>query len=170
MNLADLSTLYNYNYWANQRVLAAARGLSVEALTCPNDLSWGSIRNVLVHTMSAEWGWRIRCQEGRSPSTLLDPLEYPTVEALAACWDTEEDAMRGYLATLREEDLAQPLAYVTTTGRPFSSTLWHILVHVVNHGTQHRSEVAHALTQLGHSPGDLDMILYARGEGNGTES
>ncbi|MGV2432360.1 MAG UNVERIFIED_CONTAM: hypothetical protein LVQ98_03095 [Rickettsiaceae bacterium] len=111
--------------------------------------------------MSAEWGWRIRCQEGRSPSTLLDPLEYPTVEALAACWGAEEEAMRGYLATLREEDLAQPLAYVTTTGRPFSSTLWHILVHVVNHGTQHRSEVAHALTQLGHSPGDLQMILYA---------
>lgn len=68
--------------------------------------------------------------------------------------------MRAYLASLTEDDLSQPLAYVTTAGRPFSSTLWHILVHVVNHGTQHRAEIAQVLTQLGHSPGDLDMILY----------
>ena len=37
---------------------------------------------------------------------------------------------------------------------------WQMLAHVVNHGTQHRSESAALLTQAGRSPGDLDMIVW----------
>lgn len=162
MNLADLMTLYNYNYWANRRILQAAQGLTVEQFVAPHDLSWGSIRDVLVHILGAEWIWRIRCQEHRSPSTLLDPAQFATLATVAARWDEEERAMRDYLDSLDEAALSQPLAYVSTAGRPFSSMLWHVLMHVVNHGTQHRAEVAHILTQLGHSPGDIDMILFSR--------
>ena len=36
-----------------------------------------------------------------------------------------------------------------------------MLVHVVNHGTQHRSEAAAILTAEGHSPGELDLFNYA---------
>jgi uncharacterized damage-inducible protein DinB len=167
MNVADLLTMYDYNYWANRRILRAAAGLTAEQFVAQTDLSWGSIRNVLTHTLSAEWIWRIRCQEHRSPSTMLDPEQVSSLDALTTLWQEEEAAMRSYLASLDQEALSQPLAYVSTTGRPFSSTLWHILMHVVNHGTQHRSEVAHMLTQLGHSPGDIDMISYARERGDG---
>ena len=38
---------------------------------------------------------------------------------------------------------------------------WQALTHVVNHGTQHRSESAVLLTGAGKSPRDLDMIDYA---------
>jgi len=52
--------------------------------------------------------------------------------------------------------------YQSTQGQPYQNTLWHLLVHVVNHGTQHRSEVAMVLTGLGYSPGDLNMLIYFR--------
>jgi uncharacterized damage-inducible protein DinB len=36
------------------------------------------------------------------------------------------------------------------------------MAHLVNHGTQHRSEAAAMLTEYGYSPGDIDFIIYLR--------
>jgi len=36
------------------------------------------------------------------------------------------------------------------------------MMHVANHGTQHRSEAAAMLTELGYSPGDIDLMLFLR--------
>jgi uncharacterized damage-inducible protein DinB len=46
-----------------------------------------------------------------------------------------------------------------------------MLVHVVDHGTQHRAEAAALLTAEGRSPGELDLINYAeeQAEGGGSE-
>jgi uncharacterized damage-inducible protein DinB len=41
--------------------------------------------------------------------------------------------------------------------------VWQMLAHVINHGTQHRSEAAALLTTAGRSPGELDMIVYLEG-------
>jgi uncharacterized damage-inducible protein DinB len=143
--------------------LQALRQAGDEAFIAPrSELYYGSLRGTLTHILTAEWIWRTRCQEGRSPTTLLDPLAFPGVDALASRWSAEEAAMRLYLASLTSADLARTVHYQSTKGQPFHNTLWHLLVHVVNHATQHRSEAAMTLTALGHSPGDLDLIVYFR--------
>ena len=76
--------------------------------------------------------------------------------------DASHAEVSNRLAGLRDEDLDRVVHYKTTTGKPSSDTLGPLLLHVVNHGTQHRSEVAAMLTELGHSPGDLDLLLYLR--------
>jgi uncharacterized damage-inducible protein DinB len=156
----DLQLIYDYNYWANQRILQAAEKLRQEELTQELPMSWHSILETLGHVLSAEWVWRMRCQEGISPAALLDTDQFSTLELLRARWDEEEAAMRGYLAGLADADLDQIVHYKNTKGTPFSRVRWQIMLHVVNHGTQHRAEAALYLTTLGHSPGAIDLSVY----------
>lgn len=121
-----------------------------------------SLRGTLVHILSAEWLWRMRCQEGISPSRLLSETDYFSLAAIQADWIKEEAAMSGYLAKLREADLGQMIKYRSTQGEPHRNMLGDILTHVVIHGMQHRAELAAKLTYLGHSPGDLDLIVFLR--------
>jgi len=158
----EIKLLYDYSYWANERILKAAAGVSAEQYNAPYPVSHGSLRATLVHTLGAEIVWRERCQEGVSPTALMKEDDLPTLEKLVDLWKREEMAMRSYIDALSQEDLLHPLEYHNTKGVGFSNVLWRILVHVVNHGTQHRAESAAALTAFGHSPGDVDFILFLR--------
>lgn len=68
--------------------------------------------------------------------------------------------MRDYLAQLTDDQVAGYVHYVTPEGDKRERLLWHCLLHVVNHGPQHRSEAAAILTGYGHSPGDLDFTAF----------
>lgn len=161
MNRDDLQTLLDYNYWANQRILDQAAKVTPDQYTTRANVPFGSLRGTLVHQLSAERTWRLRSQEGISPAAMLDEADYPTYDDLIALWREEEAAMRGYASALTDADLAATIHYRTTKGGPTTMRLDHILTHVVNHGTQHRSEAAILLTDFGYSPGNLDFIYYA---------
>ena len=68
--------------------------------------------------------------------------------------------MRAYLGGLNDEDLESHRRYTTDTGIQRDRILWHCLLHIVNHGTQHRSEAAALLTDYGQSPGDVDFTVF----------
>jgi uncharacterized damage-inducible protein DinB len=61
MTVEDLRTLFDYSYWANERVCDRLSQLTTEQFTQPVAGSYGSIRNTMVHMLSAEWGWLERC-------------------------------------------------------------------------------------------------------------
>ena len=53
----------------------------------------------------------------------------------------------------------------TVTGRPPGDiertyTVWYLLLHVLFHSAQHRSEAAEMLTRFGYSPGFIDFINH----------
>jgi len=147
MNKAEILMLFDYSAWANRRILNAAEGLSQEQFTAPVGLNYGSLRGTLVHILSAETTWRKRCQEGISPSSPLVEDAFPTLAALREHWSESEQAMRGFLTSLTDDDLQRTIHYRTTKGVQGQNPLWQLLLHVVNHGTQHRAEAAITLTQ-----------------------
>ena len=151
--------LYDYSYWARDRVLAQVAKLDHEAYVAPRSLDYGSIRGTLVHWLAREVIWLARWQG--KPDGLIGESDLPTVAALMERWTQEEARMRAFLGQLTDLQLSDTVHYVSAlTNNKYAIALWPMMSHLVNHGTQHRSEVALALTQIGLSPGDLDMVVY----------
>jgi uncharacterized damage-inducible protein DinB len=158
MDAEPLLALVRFHAWANDRILATAAGLSEEELGRPDTLDRGSAFDTLRHLVDVNWSWREFCAGNDVGETyvwdhgfVLDDL--PAIHAFCR----EEDArFRDYVASLDFAALAEPLSSSEDPNDRIAR--WLILVHVVNHGTQHRSEIAHYLTRCGHSPGDLDLL------------
>ncbi len=162
MNTAELLHLYDYNYWANARILDTAARADPAVLSRPTGLPYDSVLGVLAHLLAGEHIWRVRCQEGLSPKSLLSVKDFPDLHSLRVRWGAEEKAMRAYLAGLSDASLTGAMRYRSTDGRENSTPLWQVLLHLVNHGTQHRAEAAAELTRAGQSPGDIDYMVYIR--------
>jgi len=160
MNTQDIHLIYEYNYWANKKLLAASVNVSPEQFNASASFPYGGLRGTLLHILDAEWGWRMFLQNNNWSAPDLNEAEFPTLAAFKSRWRDEEAAMRTYLASLRDEDLIVHRYYNTAEGESRNRILWHCLFHVVNHGTQHRSEAAALLTDYGSSPGDLDFTVF----------
>lgn len=159
MNKQDILILYKYNQWANAKILNAAASVTQDKYLAPASFPHGGLRGTLVHALFAEWIWRKRW-EGASPTHRLKPDDFPTFESLHARWLEEEKQLMDFVERVTDERLNDTFAYKNTSGKPFTKVLWQAMAHLVNHGTQHRTEAAAILTDLGHSPGDIDLIYF----------
>ena len=79
--LAELRELFEYNGWANERILDVVTPLGADEFKRDMRSSYPSIRDTLVHTLSAEWVWLSRWQ-GVSPSAMPGADELVTVAAV----------------------------------------------------------------------------------------
>jgi len=161
LNTTDIRTLIDYTDWANRRVLDTAAQLSPAQILAPAQVPMHSLLGTLAHTLGAEVIWRRRW-EGEWPVPVDDIAAYQTLDQLVARWRDETTALYAFVASLTDDDLTRVFAYKNSKGTSFQQILWHLIVHMVNHGTQHRSEAAILLTSAGHSPGELDLIGYLR--------
>lgn len=162
MNHADLTTLLDFHYWACERVLEAVAPLTAEEYTRNLQSSFPSVRDTLVHIYAAEWNWFDRWH-GRSPTALLDPGDYPDLATLIAAWRGQERQLRAYVAGLDDHLVLREYDYNALNGQPQRSVFWHMLQHLVNHGTYHRGQITTMLRQLGAKPAKgMDLITYYR--------
>lgn len=158
MNENVLVKLFEHNNWANHRILQACSALGDEQLDAPpQSATKGSIRQTLVHLVSAQRGYLalLTLPVEARPTTPLafDELE-PSLNASGA----------GLLALVKGEAGNQQQARLQTRDR-YLVEPWVILVQVINHATEHREQICSLLTALGVTPPEMDGWTYGEAAG-----
>ena len=158
MDTESLLAFVRFHAWANDRILSVAAALSDEELRREAVLDRGSAFDTIRHLVDVDWSWREFCLGNDIEDSYvwdhgftLDDL--PDIHTF--CLE-EDRRLRSYVESLDETALTEPMAMSEDPADLIPR--WLILAHIVNHGTQHRSELAHYLTRCGHSPGDLDLL------------
>ncbi len=160
MNIKEyVKQVYDYTYWANHRYFAVAEGLTGGQLHEMQGHSWGDVHGVLVHMLSSEWVWLQRWH-GASPKGHLSKDDFPTLASVKERWDKVETEMRGFVESQTEGSLQSVITYSNFSGETFRVPLWQMLMHVANHETHHRGELAamYALMDVPHP--EEEVIQY----------
>jgi uncharacterized damage-inducible protein DinB len=106
----------------------------------------------MVHLVSTDRRW-LAGLKNLPDAGHLNFDDYPTREAARALFEQVAKDLETYAASLTEPDLEQ-----NPSGLP--NPRWQVLLHIINHGTDHRATVLQKLTELGAPTFDQDFILW----------
>lgn len=141
--------LYEYNAWANKRVL--------DCLTRQN-VSDEKIMSLMGHVVAAQYLWLHRIQGLPAPNVKLwGEYKLPQLVTMATeiggCW------LEFVKST---SDFNRDLQYNNYVGDPYTTNVEMIMIHLVNHSSYHRAQIAMQLRQKGFEPINTDFITYDR--------
>jgi uncharacterized damage-inducible protein DinB len=166
MTKHDVHLLFEYDRWANNRILQAVSALTAEQFT--RDLGGGfrSVRDTLVHIIGGERGWLTYWREP-SPSSdfltdlwtrndaLFTPDAFPDVATVRLKWAEIEKEQAEFLNRVTNESLERMLPFYT-----IQMELAQLMQHLANHSTYHRGQIALMMRQLGAQPVATDFYLF----------
>lgn len=163
MNAAAIRVLYDYNAWAHAQVWQAMKSLDEEQFTQSFDYSLGSLRDHLVHVASVDARWWARVRGADKLPLRLNPADFPTREDVSRLWSVVYHDISMVLEHMDDDFVTEDITY-TARGEERTNPAWQILLHVVNHGTDHRAQMLYLLHQLGVKTTEQDFVYYLRDE------
>ena len=152
----SLIELFRHNAWANERLFDACEGLTDVQLDATVAGTFGTIRDTLAHIAGAQERFVVALNETEPVRVSRERDPFPGVAALRERIRASSAALVELAARAEDGDT------VTTVWRDEDYTLpvWLLLVQAINHATEHRTQVAAILTQLGIEPPNMDGWTY----------
>lgn len=150
--------VYAYHFAENRKIWESyILPLSCEQFTHSMDYSHGSVRDQIIHLMTVDDVWFSELQ-GIVPSEYMPLLNGDDRDAIRAYWDQVEQRMRAYLGGLRDDMLLDKPIHEPEEDKDL--IVWQVLLHVINHGTDHRAQILRALHDLGVRTTSQDFIFH----------
>jgi uncharacterized damage-inducible protein DinB len=157
MNANSFRHLYNYHFAENRKIWDMIASLTYAQFTQPVGYSHGSLCDQIIHLISVDEVWFSELR-GVEPSEPFPSAEVDDREMIRTRWDSVEQGMRFYLDALQDELLfAKP---ILEPEEDKDLLVWQVLLHVVNHGTDHRAQLLRLLNDLGVKTTAQDYIFY----------
>jgi uncharacterized damage-inducible protein DinB len=157
MNADAFRQFYEYHFTENRALWDRyVTPLSDDVFTQRVDYSHGSVRDQILHLMSADDYWFSGLRGVQRPEP-LEAADFADRNAIRVRWDSVEQSMRDHLARLTDDKLFER---GFTDGEDPDVLQWQALLHVANHGTDHRSQLLRLLHDLGVETTSQDYIFY----------
>jgi uncharacterized damage-inducible protein DinB len=159
MDRDSVLRLCAYHHWAADRLLDAFAPVTAVQLDAPWGGSFATGRALLRHVVGADRVWVTRW----TGTSLTSIPEFPAAYSGADFrreWEQVKADQSRYLTALEPAALDRPLTYVNLEGEQATFRFVDVVVHVVNHGTYHRGQLAHLLRDLGATPPSTDYLIF----------
>jgi uncharacterized damage-inducible protein DinB len=157
-----LHTLMRYKAWANELVFDAAAKLPEAELTAPRKIVFGNMLRTLNHVYAMEEVWRAHL-EGRSHGyTTRNPDACPSLAELRQAQRAMDAWWVDYAVSLPESKQEEVVSFRFIGGGPGAMARRDILLHVANHATYHRGNVASMMYQANTPPPTTDLPVFLK--------
>jgi uncharacterized damage-inducible protein DinB len=104
----------------------------------------------------------LRC-EGVSPTQHLALDRFADLAEVRTGWADTESRLRALVQDLDDDGTERAIEYRLFNGQAGKARLWHVVQHLVNHGSYHRGQLTTMLRQLGAKPAlSMDLVAFYR--------
>jgi uncharacterized damage-inducible protein DinB len=155
---AVLVELFRHNLWANERMVRACEAVPEAQLQRETIGTYGRLSETLVHLARAQGGY-LKTLAGWQPGPehrleLDEP--FPGVEHIA--WHLRVTGEP--LIEVARAATGDRVVEGIHNGRPYRYPEWVVLLQAAQHATEHRQQVATALTAIGIEPPEPDVWAF----------
>jgi uncharacterized damage-inducible protein DinB len=150
-----------YLAWATSAILDAAKQLPFAEYEKDRGSSHGGIKTTLDHMFRADSLWFSRVA-GEPFGNIADVAVPDTLPELQQEWLTLLGRWQNWFQQLEPNQYGIEVRYANSQGVPYSTPLWQVVLHLVNHSTLHRGQVVTMMRQTGVKPPATDLIFFYR--------
>jgi uncharacterized damage-inducible protein DinB len=147
-----IQTFIEYHIDMTRRVWDSIDEITDEQFLADDAYSRGSIRNLMVHLASTDRRWLAGLKNLEDVGHLKFE-DYTTRAQARAEFDKVAKDLADYASTITEADLNSP-------NDKINQPRWQIWLHIINHGTDHRSTILQRLHEFGASTFDQDFVIW----------
>lgn len=159
-----LSTMANYNTWANTRIFELCANLNDYEYRLDRKSFFGSIHCTLNHILLVDILWLARLQSQKPHSIeSLNQILYENFDELRAERVRQDQKLTNYFLSVDSSELSRTLRFRRMDGSNCEGVVEDFIATLFNHQTHHRGQIHVMLTQSGISKSDmpdLDVVDY----------